>query len=66
MVDRVTRYQNAMQQIEERNKQSGQTVPVDIPDNTLERHVKNVRPFIASIFTSQPMTFLCVGTPTRE
>lgn len=66
MVDRVTRYQNAMQQIEERNKQSGQTVPVDIPDNTLERHVKNVRPFIASILTSQPMTFLCVGTPTRE
>ena len=66
MVDRVTRYQNAMQQIEERNRQSGHIVPVDVPDNTIERHVKNVRPLIVSVFTSQPMTSLCVGTQTRE
>jgi hypothetical protein len=47
MVDRATRYQNAMAQIQER-KQPGQAV--DIPDNTTERHVKNVRPFIACLY----------------
>lgn len=43
MVDRATRYQNAMNQIQGRGK-SGQPQPVDIPDNTLDRHVKAVRP----------------------
>jgi hypothetical protein len=46
MVDRATRYQNAMNQIQERNKQ-GHPVQVEIPDNTQERHVKSVRLFIA-------------------
>ena len=44
MVDRATRYQNAMNQIQERKK-PGQ--PVEIPDNTQERHVKSVRLFVA-------------------
>jgi hypothetical protein len=46
MVDRATRYQNAMNQIQERNK-PGQ--PVDIPDNTQERLVKSVRLFITCL-----------------
>jgi hypothetical protein len=46
MVDRATRYQNAMNQIQERNK-PGQSVAVEIPDNTQERHVKSVRLFFA-------------------
>lgn len=52
MVDRATRYQNAMHQIQERNRAGPAVVPVDVPDNTVERHVKNVRPFIASVFAS--------------
>lgn len=48
MVDRTTRYQNAMNQIQERNKLAQ---AVDIPDNTQERHVKSVRLlFIACLF----------------
>lgn len=46
MVDRATRYQNAMNQIQERNK-PGQSV--EIPDNTQERHVKSVRLFFACL-----------------
>lgn len=48
MVDRATRYQNAMNQIQERNRQA-QPVQVEIPDNTQERHVKSVRLFIACL-----------------
>ena len=47
MVDRATRYQNAMHQIQERNKQVS---AVEIPDNTQERHVKSVRLLIACLF----------------
>jgi hypothetical protein len=43
-MDRATRYQNAMNQIQERNK-AGQAV--EIPDNTQERHAKSVRLFVA-------------------
>ncbi len=43
MVDRATRYQNAMHQIQERKK-PGQGQAVDIPDNTHGRHVNSVRP----------------------
>lgn len=60
MVDRATRYQNAMNQIQERNK-PGQAVKqvVDVPDNTYERHVKSVRLFIACLSRlPQLMTFL--------
>jgi hypothetical protein len=58
MVDRATRYQNAMNQIQERNK-PGQPVLAEIPDNTQERHVKSVRVFIgSSVSASQLMTFL--------
>ncbi len=42
MVDRATRYQNAMTQIQERKK-PGQAI--EIPANTHERHVKTVRLF---------------------
>ncbi len=51
MVDRATRYHNAVHQIQERNKPS-QPHAVDIPDNTLERHAKTVSPFIASLSVS--------------
>jgi hypothetical protein len=47
MVDRATRYQNAMNKIQERKK-PGQAV--DVPDNTYERHVKSVRLFIACLY----------------
>lgn len=61
MVDRATRYQNAMNQIQERNK-PGQPVLAEIPANTQERHVKSVRLFIVfigpSVSASQLMTFL--------
>ncbi|KAF8504454.1 Metallo-dependent phosphatase [Russula emetica] len=40
MVDRATRYQNAMNQIQERNKVGH---AVEIPDNTQERHAKSVQ-----------------------
>lgn len=68
MVDRATRYQNAMHQIQERINPS-QTHAVDIPDNTLERHVKTVSPFIASLcvrsLSAEPLLFsLCAGAPT--
>ena len=43
MVDRATRYQNAMNQIQGRNRPGQPQAAVDIPDNTLERHVKAVR-----------------------
>jgi hypothetical protein len=49
MVDRATRYQNAMNQIQER-KQPGQAV--DIPENTTGRHVRNVRLFIHRVSVS--------------
>ena len=48
MVDRATRYQNAMNQIQERERNK-QVHVVEIPDNTQERHVKSVRPFIACL-----------------
>ena len=48
MVDRATHFHNAMTQIQERNKQ-GTSQAVDIPENTHERLVKSVRPFIASL-----------------
>jgi hypothetical protein len=54
MVDRATHYQNAMNQIQERNNK--QVHNFEIPDNTQERHVKAVRLFIVS--PSQVMTFL--------
>ena len=47
-IDRATRYQNAMHQIQERNR-PGHAVAVEIPDNTQERHVKSVRLFIACL-----------------
>lgn len=40
MVDRITHYQNALSRIQEKNK-TGHAV--DIPPNTLERHMKDVR-----------------------
>jgi serine/threonine-protein phosphatase 2B catalytic subunit len=52
MVDRATRYHNVMHQIQERNNPN-QPHAVDIPDNTLERHVKTV---------PQPVT----ARPTNE
>jgi len=63
MVDRVTRYQNAMNQIQGRNR-SGPPQAVDIPDNTLERHVKAVRPVLShlSVQFLKPMTH--AGSPT--
>jgi hypothetical protein len=45
MVDRATRYQNAMTQIQERGK-TGQVV--EIPDR-IERQVKSVRVFITCL-----------------
>jgi hypothetical protein len=39
MVDRITHIQNALHQIQEKNK----GVAVDIPPDTCERHEKNVR-----------------------
>ncbi|KAH9965239.1 Metallo-dependent phosphatase [Russula dissimulans] len=47
MVDRATRYQNVMNQIQERNK-PGQAV-VDVPPDTHERHVKHVPQPIATV-----------------
>jgi hypothetical protein len=46
MVDRATGHQNAIRQIQETTR-PGQAV--DIPDNTQERQVKNVRSFIACL-----------------
>jgi hypothetical protein len=47
MVNRATHYKNAMNQIQERNKQ-GPSQVVDIQEDTHERQVKAVRPFISS------------------
>lgn len=66
MVDRATRYQNAMNQIQERNK-PGHAV-VDIPPDTHERHVKAVRRSICvrvCIRLSQT-SFACTGASTYE
>jgi hypothetical protein len=49
MVDRATRYQNAMNQIQERNKPKPGQQPVEVPDDTYERQVKSVRLFIACL-----------------
>jgi len=47
MLDRATRYKNAANQIQERErKKPGQVQVVDVPDNTQERQVKGVRAFI--------------------
>jgi len=62
MVDRATRYQNAMNQIQERNKQ---VQAVEIPDETYERHVKSVGLFIACLcFSAHDVP--CVGATTCE
>lgn len=58
MVDRATRYQNAMNQIQERNKNT-QSQAVDVPDNTYERHAKAVRPFIAYLCPVPQRNYLC-------
>jgi hypothetical protein len=50
MVDRATRYQNAMNQIQERNRPGQQAVEIPGADVTQERHVKSVRLFIACLF----------------
>jgi hypothetical protein len=62
MVDRATHYQNAMNQIQERNKQ-GTSQAEDIPENTHERLVKAVRPFISSCVHFTTHDVPCVRFP---
>jgi hypothetical protein len=57
-MNRATRYQNAMHQIQERNKNT-QSQAVDVPANTLERHAKSVRPFVAYLCLVPQRSYLC-------
>jgi len=64
MVDRATRYQNAMNQIQGRNRPGQPQAAVDIPDNTLERHVKAVRPVHRISLSSFSKRMTHAGSPT--
>ena len=58
MVDRTTYLQNALYQIQEKGNS---TRAVDIPPDTQERHVKNVR-----VFVYLRPVLICVGRLRRS
>jgi hypothetical protein len=65
MVDRATRYQNAVNQIQGRNKPGQPQAAVDIPDNTLERHVKAVCPVSSYLAVQFLKRITRTGSPTH-
>jgi len=54
MVDRATRYKNAMNQIQERNRPGQTSQMVDVPPDTHERHARSVRPYLACLRPVSP------------